>query len=416
MQSKFRKITSCRLCQSKNLNSFVNFGCMPLGNNLEPNLDSSSSADEFPLEIMRCQNCSHFQLSCAVDPKLLYARNYTYLSGIGKSFLKHMEKYVNWIEKKCNLLEGDLIVDIGSNDGSCLEVFKKKKYKVLGVDPAFLPANIALQKGIPTINKFFDESVVKEIKGEHGLVDVITSQNALAHVDNLKDTFINIFKVLKVGGFLVFEIGYFKNVLESGCFDTIYHEHLDYHHSNSIVNHLIEIGFSVIELETNDIQGGTLRILAKKYGEPKQSTNVVKFLNNERKSVLYNDIFLKNWKKVIYKDAEEINKLLTSEKNINRLCFAYGAPTKAVLLLKISKINSDHLDFIADDNVLKINKYIPRLNIPIVSTNHIDFNRSATILLLAWNFSEDIIANLKLKYKVPVKIIIPLPQLRVINI
>ena len=99
MKSKFRKITSCRLCQSKALNSFVDFGCVPLGNNLEPNLDSSSNADEFPLEVVRCKKCSHFQLSCAVNPKLLYARNYTYLSGIGKSFLKHMEKYANWIEK-----------------------------------------------------------------------------------------------------------------------------------------------------------------------------------------------------------------------------------------------------------------------------------------------------------------------------
>lgn len=416
MKSKFRKITSCRLCQSKDLNSFVDFGCVPLGNNLEPNLDSSSTADEFPLEVVRCKKCSHFQLSCAVNPKLLYARNYTYLSGIGKSFLKHMEKYVNWIEKKCNLIEGNFIIDIGSNDGSCLEVFKKKKYKVLGVDPAVLPAKIALKKDIPTINKFFDKSVAAEICEEYGFVDVITSQNVLAHVDNLKDTFINIFKILKEGGFLVFEIGYFKNVLETGCFDTIYHEHLDYHHANSIVSHLNEIGFSVIELETNDIQGGTLRILAKKSGETKQSSDVVKFLNNERKSVLYNDIFLKNWEKVIYRDAKEINKLLSLEHNNNRLCFAYGAPTKAVLLLKISKLNSDHLDFIADDNVLKTNKYIPRLNIPIVSTSNIDFNRPATILLLAWNFSEDIIANLKLEYKVPVKVIIPLPQLRIINI
>ena len=416
MRSKFRKILSCRLCESKKLNSFVDFGSIPLGNNLERTLANSRNADQFALEVLRCKDCNHFQLSCAVHPKLLYATNYTYLSGIGKSFLKHMEKYINWIENKCNLQKGDLIVDIGSNDGSCLEVFKKKNYNVLGVDPAKLPAEIALKKGIPTINKFFNKSVMEIIRTQYGYVDVITSQNALAHVDNLKSTFLNIYKLLKEDGFLVFEIGYFRNVLESGCFDTIYHEHLDYHHANPIVLHLKEIGFSIIELETNDIQGGTLRVLAKKSKKVKQSINVIKFLNDEKKSALYNDYFLKNWKKVIYKQATELNKLLINEKNNKTLCFAYGAPTKAVLLLKSAKINESHLEYIADDNSLKINKYLPRLNIPIVPTKSIDFNSKATILLLAWNFSEDIIANLKLRYKVSVKIIVPLPKLRIINL
>ncbi len=416
MRSKFRKILSCRLCKSKKLNSFIDFGNMPLGNNLETTLVNSKNADEFPLEVMRCEDCNHFQLSCAVHPKLLYATNYTYLSGIGKSFLKHMENYINWIENNCNLKKGNLIIDIGSNDGSCLEVFKKKNYKVLGVDPAKLPAEIAVKKGIPTINKFFNRPVMEIIKTKHGYADVITSQNALAHVDNLKSTFLNIYKLLKEDGFLVFEVGYFRNVLESGCFDTIYHEHLDYHHANSIVLHLKEIGFSIIELVTNEIQGGTLRILAKKSNQVKQSINVNKFLIDEKKSALYNDNFLRNWKKVIYKQSKDLNKLLTNEKKNNRLCFAYGAPTKAVLLLKYAKINEDHLKYIADDNSLKINKYLPKLNIPVVSTKHIDFNSNATILLLAWNFSEDIIAKLKLRYKVSVKIIIPLPKLRIINL
>ena len=411
-----RKIKHCRLCDSVDFSLFFDFGFVPLGNNLLEDKNKSGLVEEYPLHIVRCKNCHHFQLMYAVDPNLLYATNYTYLSGIGKSFVKHMVEYVDWVQLKCNLNSSSSILEIGSNDGSCLEIFKNKGYKVCGVDPAELPCKIANKKGVPTINDFFNQVVADQVISEFGYFDLVTSQNALAHVDNLKDTFTNIKKVLKNDGFLVFEIGYFKDVLDTGCFDTTYHEHLDYHHAAPLSNHLNKIGFQLVSLETNKVQGGSLRVLAKKTKKIIVSKEVTYFLKNEKESILYDDILLKEWKKKILYNSKKIHDLIINENKLNTLCFGFGAPTKSVLLLKMLKLNDTHIDFIVEDNLYKINKYLPKIKIPILSPSSIDYNKSATIIILAWNFADDIIDKLKKSYKVPFKIIIPLPEVKVLNL
>lgn len=188
-ENKFRFLNYCRLCGSNNLSSLINFGSVPLGNNLLENKKNALDADQFPLEVMCCLDCNHFQLNCAVDPEKLYATNYTYLSGVGLSFLKHIKSYVKWIENKTQISKSSIIVDIGSNDGTCLESFKEKGYKVCGVDPANLAVEISRQKGIYTIHNFFNEESFQEIINKFGKVDLITSQNVLAHVDDIRFTF-----------------------------------------------------------------------------------------------------------------------------------------------------------------------------------------------------------------------------------
>ena len=245
MQSN-KYLKKCRLCQNKYLQSYFDFGKIPLGNNLQTSIKKSMSAKIYPLNIFRCNACSHFQLNYSVSPKLLYATNYTYLSGIGNSFIKHIQEYVLWISKKCKLNSKSVIFEIGSNDGTTLEKFKDLGHTVCGVDPAKLPTKIANEKGIYTINKFFDDSTVNEVLKKFGKPDIITSQNALAHIDNLADTFKRIFFLLKNNGYFVFEVGYFGKVLEKNLFDTIYHEHLDYHHAKPLVSHLLKLGFEIL--------------------------------------------------------------------------------------------------------------------------------------------------------------------------
>ena len=417
LNNKYFKLTNeCRLCKSKNLMSFVDFGSVALGNNLQDSKENALNANEYPLEIFRCLNCNHFQLSGKVDPEDLYATNYTYLSGIGSSFVTHIKKYVSWIEGKTNLLKNSVVVEIGSNDGSCLEVFKKKGYKVCGVDPASLAAKIANDKGVFTINNFFNDDVVNTIVNKFGSADIVTSQNVLAHVDDLRGTFQNIYYLLKKNGFFVFEIGYFKEVLRSGCFDTIYHEHIDYHHGSPLANYLCSIGFDLIHIETNEIQGGSLRLLLQKTGNGIVSNQAQIFLKEEKKSIIYDDNFLVSWSASIFKMASKLNMIIKEEKKGNVQCFAYGSPTKAVLLLKTSLLKDIDIDFIVEDNTYKVGKYIPSSGIPIYSTNDIDFNKSVVILILAWNFCDDIVLKLKKLYNVPVKIIVPLPKLKVFDL
>jgi SAM-dependent methyltransferase len=415
-KNNFSEITKCRLCGSKKLKKFIDFGCAPLGNNLQETKELSLNVESYSLKVMRCNDCQHFQLSVSVSPELLYATNYTYLSGIGPSFVDHIKNYVVWVLKKTFLKASAVIVDIGSNDGTCLKYFKQKGYSVCGVDPAQKPAEIANINGIFTINNFFDTDVAQEIIDQFGQVDIVTSQNVLAHVDNLISTFENIYKILKNDGYFVFEIGYFKNVIETKCFDTIYHEHIDYHHANPLVKMLVFLGFDVINISENNIQGGSLRMLLQKTGLGIIKKQPKTFLENEKKSILYDSLKLNTWSSDIQKTMSYFNKLFSEYKSKEKICFAYGAPTKSTLLLKMSKLKENEISFVVDDNDLKVGKFLPSTSIPIKSNKAIEFNKEAVIIVFAWNFADDIIKNLKKRYIVPVTVIIPLPCPRVVKI
>lgn len=414
--NRFTHIKKCRLCGAENFSNLINFGEVPLGNNLLTTMKEAINSEKYPLQVLNCKECNHFQLSCSVNPKLLYATNYTYLSGVGLSFVQHIKNYVDWVKVKTKLPVSSFIVDIGSNDGTCLEAFKRHGYKVCGVDPAQLPAKIAMEKDILTINSFFNLETSNKIISKFGQADLITSQNVLAHVDNLRDTFNNIYRLLKNKGFFVFEIGYFRRVLELGCFDTIYHEHLDYHHGAPLVRFLSSIGFDVLNLEVNDIQGGSLRLLLKKTGKGNISKQAQNFLEIEKKSILYDKKYLQQWSKKISnicKCLEDVTKKLLDK---NTLFYAYGSPTKATLLLKMNTFLEGKIRFVVEDNKNKVGKFLPRNGLPICDLKTLDFKKTAVIIILAWNFSDDIISKLKKLYKVKVKVIIPLPELKVLEI
>ena len=186
---------------------------------------------------------------------------------------------------------------MGSNDGTCLSFFKNKKFRVCGVDPAKLPSKISNKKGVLCINSFFNKKVVSKIIKEHGYPKLITSHNVLAHIENINITFKLIYKLLQSDGYLCFEVGYFVKVLKRNNFDTIYHEHLDYHTAKPLVKFLNNIGFSIEQLYINSIQGGSLRVLASKKTIVKNSVNVKKFLFNEGQ-LLRNNFLINTFKKI----------------------------------------------------------------------------------------------------------------------
>ena len=409
--SNYRVLNYCRLCGSPDLNLYFDFGKVPLGNNLCESINESSNVEKYPLNVKRCNSCNHFQLGVAVDPNELYATNYTYLSGVGSSFVKHLNEYAKWIKTNCNLKTNALVIDIGSNDGTCLKEFKNLGYRVCGVDPAHMPAKIANESGIPTLNTFFDEKSVIEIKNKYGKADFITSHNVLAHVDDLVSVFRNIYDLLKLNGYFCFEIGYFKEVLKNNCFDTIYHEHLDYHHAKPLSKFLTSIGFDLIDLSTNNIQGGSLRLLLKKTGQGEIHHNAKFFLDRESNSILYQDKFLSDWQKMIslnmHKFGESVKKYVADGKKVA----GYGVPTKATLLTAISKLNNQDISFMVEDNHLKVNKFMPGTSIPIYEVNRLQTEKPDVIIIFAWNFSDDIIKKLKTYIYWPVSIIVPLPEL-----
>lgn len=415
MNAAFRKITACRLCGETELREYIDFGSVALGNNLQTDRDSARAAQSYPLNLERCGACGHFQLGYAVDPKLLYATNYTYLSGIGASFVRHFTAYAAWAAEKCNLPADAVVVDIGSNDGTCLKAFKAHGYTVCGVDPAALAADIANKNGIPTINAFFDEDAVDDIKKRFGPADFITSHNVLAHVDDLGATFLNIYRLLKDGAYFAFEVGYFRDVLRSGNFDTIYHEHLDYHHAAPLVRHLRALGFDVIELSVNQIQGGSIRLLLRKTNKGEISPLAQAFLKDEQNSILYDETFLRTWRQKIESTMSAFHELLRNRIERGLAVAGYGAPTKATLLMKMAGIGVGDVAFVVEDNPHKTGRFLPGTGVPIVESGELERSPVDVLVLFAWNFADDIITKLDGRFSGPVEIIVPLPELRAIK-
>lgn len=409
--NSYKNITQCRLCDSKKIKQVYNFGLIPLGNNLQKFRLQSINCKKYPLSLMQCSKCNHFQLSISVNPKILYAKNYTYLTGVTKTFKKHFSDYSNWIIKKCKIKKGSLILDIGSNDGTCLNYFKKNKMKVIGIDPAKKPSKIANTNGINTINNFFNKETSSRIKKKYGQFDFITSHNVLAHTENIQEIFLSIFDLLKEDAYFCFEIGYFKEVVKHNLFDTIYHEHLDYHHAKPLVKLLQSIGFSIIDLSTNKIQGGTLRLLLQKRKLKTKIKKVDKFIKQEEK--FFKKINIKNKFQNFKETLLKLNLLIRKEIGKNKSIYAYGSPTKASLLLINSKLNINMIKNSFEDNPLKCNKYIPGTDIKIMNTKKIKIDLGSVIIILAWNFSKEIEMRLKSQNIRNVKLFIPLPKVNI---
>ena len=404
-------ILSCRLCKSKKLDTFLDFGYIAIGNNLASSSRDALNLKKYPLKIKKCIKCNHFQLSYSVDPILLYATNYTYLTGIGNSFVNHIKEYVSWIHSKNKTNKGNFVFEIGSNDGTALNEFKNYGYNVLGIDPANKPVLIAQKKGIDTINGFFDREIIPYILKNYGQPDIITSQNALAHIENLANVFKNAYKLLKLNGLFVFEVGYFKTVLEKNLFDTIYHEHLDYHHAAPLVRFLISLGFDIIELKLVKAQGGSIRFLLKKTGNGKVYSQAKKFLSKEKLSCVNDRVFLKSWVEKIKINNNHFNNLIKKKIKKGFSVIGYGAPTKATLLLHTANLGPDEISFIVEDNALKIDKYLPN-GVIIKSFKELKkIKGKILIVILAWNFHEDIINKLKLE-KIKCEILVPVPRVK----
>ena len=261
---KFNKISKCRLCFGSSLDVVHNFGHVPLGNNYQMSEKLAAAADAYPLAIQVCHSCGHFQLTAAVNPVLLYATNYTYLSGIGSPFVKHLGEVARVSRSLFGESYKPTALEVGCNDGSLLERLAAEGFRASGVDPATLPTGIARAKNLNVFSEFFNSGFAKSYRSKFGGVDLVIGLNVFAHVDEFIDSLIAAREALVDGGYLFVEVGYFKSVIEKSLFDTIYHEHLDYHLAEPLAKALNKVGFSVCSFSENEVQGGSLRVIARK--------------------------------------------------------------------------------------------------------------------------------------------------------
>ena len=413
IDNQYYRRKNCRQCGSRQLSSAIKLKPTPLANNYLKYKNENHKNDLFPLEVFFCDDCKHLQLIDVVDPKILY-ENYLYVSGTSPVFIEHFKNYATYLSE--NYCAKGLVVDIGSNDGTLLKEFKKLGYSVLGIEPARDIGKQASIEGIETILDFFNPSLSSSIKSQYGLAKIITANNVFAHIDKPISFLEGIKSLLSPEeGIFVFEVSYLKDVIDNIYFDTIYHEHLDYHTLLPLKTFMDRSGFEVIEASCINTHGGSIRVISQiKGGKYSVNSSVNKLIKDEEKLGLHNLSTYKSFSNRIDKTGKELKQTLLEIKSKGKKVAAYGAPAKATTLMYHFDIGSETIDFIVDDSKWKQFLFSPGKNIPIYPKEYIALKKPDYILVLAWNFAESIIKNNEEFKSMGGKFIIPLPTVEIV--
>ena len=386
-------IKFCRLCNSKNLKKVFDLGRTPLANSYLK-IEISKKLRKYPLKLNYCNNCGHLQLTHSIKPSKMFS-NYLYKTNTSKKNFLHFKSYANEI-KKIFKNRNAKILDIASNDGTFLNFFEKKNFFRLGIDPAKNLKKLSLKKGITQIDDFFTMKKSENIKKKYGKFDIITANHVCAHVEDLNDFFSGVQNLLKDKGLFVFEISYRASVLKKNTFDTIYHEHLDYHALYPILKFVKKFNLNVVNFKTPDAQGGSLRVYASKNKNSKNQKSIKKQILKEKKQLnLFNVNTYKKFEKKIINCKNKLNSLIQNCINNNMNIAGYGAAAKTTTFLNYFKISEKNIKFIFDDNKLKQGLCIPGTKIKILDPLNMNKKNIDVLIIFAWNYAELIIAKNK---------------------
>jgi len=406
---------SCRLCDGKDLQRVIELNPTPPGNHFVSASKRDIPQQAYPLELYFCQACAHVQLGHVVDPEILYRRNYSYVSGTSPVFVDHLRQYAAHMQRAFHLSAGSLVVDIGSNDGTALGFFKDSGFRVIGVDPATEIGQLARERGIDTICEFFGATHAGAWREEYGPAQLITSHNACAHIDDLRGVVEGVKMWLAEDGLFVMEVGYLLDVFENAWFDTIYHEHLDYHSVQPLVDFFTRLDLQVIDVQRVSPQGGSIRVVTQRAGGQLETRDsVTELVELEQRKGLDRAETFYAFEDRINDVKRRLRELVQGLRTQGKSLVGYGAPTKATTLLTHFELG-DVLDYLVDENPLKQGLFSPGHHIPVVPSDRIYETRPDFVLILAWNFAESIMRQHKPYREQGGQFIIPMPKPRIVG-
>lgn len=404
----------CRICHSKNLIRFLDLGFTPPADDFLLPERLEEPEIYYPLEVFICSNCSLIQLGYIVPPEILYQKDYPYEMSITKFGVKHFHSFAKEAYSRFNLSSNDLVIDIGSNVGVLLQGFKNQGARVLGIDPAKNICEIAKSRGIKTINGFFNENLARKIVKEHKKAKIITGTNVVAHINDHYSLVRGLDILLDKKGVFIFEAPYLINLIENLEYDTIYHEHLSYLSVKPMNLLFNKFGMEIFDIKQVDIHGGSLRYFIARKDTYPISDNVDKFLKLEEEKKIYEIDTLNNFAKSVQRNREELTWMLKSLKRKGKRIVGVSAPAKGMTLLNYCRIGPETLDFITEKARLKIGRYTPGMHIPVLPDSELVRQKPDYALLLAWNFADEIMNNLKDYKNAGGKFIIPIPKPRIV--
>lgn len=383
---------SCALCSSSNITEVLSLAPTPPANAFAKTERDAYQQDRYPLDLMLCGHCGHVQLGTVVDPSVLF-KDYVYVSGTSPSFVRHFEEYATSVISEFRLSSDDLIVEIGSNDGTLLKAFRSLGIpRVLGIDPAVKICERAREEGIDTITGFFGRSLALELRKTRGPANVILANNVFAHAEDLREIALGVRDLIHRDGLFIFEVSYLKDVVDKCLFDTIYHEHLSYHAVKPLVEFLESVELSLLDVKRVSTHGGSLRCYATPV-RSQPSHQVTRLIATEFLEGLHRPETYHVLQERIEEAGKKLRDLIPQCMKMSKgPLIGYGAPAKLTTLFHALKLDAPPaFDFICDDSPWKQGLFAPGSGIPIVPPSRLAETPEGTCIVFAWNFWDAIV-------------------------
>ena len=405
-------VSPCMFCRAPLHYTFVDLGMSPLCESYVPAEKLNQMEPFYPLHVYVCERCFLVQLEEYVSPAEIFTE-YAYFASYAESWVEHMRRYAEAITDQLRLGPHSFVVEVASNDGYLLQHFVKKGIPVLGIEPAANVAEVARRKGIETLVRFFGAAMAKELPA----ADLLLGNNVLAHVPDINDFVEGMRVVLKPGGTITMELPHLMRLMQGNQFDTIYHEHFSYLSLLTVRRIFATHGLTVFDVEELATHGGSLRVYARHVAD--ESKPITHRLRALRQREIDGGIArLETYASFGERVKETKRKLLAfliAAKRSGKTIAGYGAPGKGNTLLNYCGIRTDFIDFTVDRNEYKQGKFLPGTHIPIHDPDRIREAKPDYVLVLPWNFKDEIMKQMSYIRDWGGKFVIPIPEVRVVE-
>ena len=409
------KLKRCQVCGSERLELVIDLGHQPLCDSLPSKEQLDGPETSYPLRQLWCRDCTLSQIDYVIPGEIVFHPEYPYRSGITKELAIYQDAFVEDAIADLAIKSDQLVVDIGSNDGTLLSGFKQRGIRVLGVEPTNI-ANIARGQGIETLQAFFDEDTARKIVETHGQAKVATATNVFAHVAKLGSFIRGLEQLLAPDGVFILENHYLLDVIEGGQFDTIYHEHLRTYSLKSIVKLFEFFDFTCVDARRVSRYGGNIRVYVAKGKGRLVKPSIAKLLKAEDDFGLSRPECYAGFRARAEKVKLDLLKLALDCKEKGLSFVGNSCPGRCSTLLNYVGIDRMLMPYICEQPTsLKLGLYLPGMHIPVVDNERLIREQPDYVVLLAWHYGEPIAAQLRAR-GLKSKLVMPLPELRLLSI